>query len=347
MVRGAASGGVIVGLNAGTAGWGGASTLGEIQRVVSGTGSRWLHEQFLWSQIEPRRGVFNFAYYDHYMLLASQAGERILPFLNGTPSWAGATSSTIPSNPAGFAAFVAAVVHRYGPHGSFWIEHRTLASYAITTFEIWNEPYYSTGDGGDYNPGAYARLVKAAGAAAHAADRDAKVLLAAESDTGVEQGDTWVDWDEAMYKAVPNLNHYFDGIAVHPYGPDTTHLTGDGDNQLRRVELIRSEFVAHGAADKPIWITEIGWPTCNHNPLFCTSATGQAQDIERLFRYVHTTWKSYVKAVFVYVYTDFGVSPSDPYLHFGLYTYAGKPKPALAVFRAIASTTAHTAPWPR
>jgi hypothetical protein len=30
--------------------------------------------------------------------------------------------------------------------------HPTLASYAIHTFELWNEPYYDNGNNGYYNP---------------------------------------------------------------------------------------------------------------------------------------------------------------------------------------------------
>lgn len=332
--------GLVVGINANTAGWGGASTQGRIAQVVSMTQSKWLRETFVWSTIEPTDGTFDFSYYDHYMLLASQAGEHILPVLYGTPSWAGATSSSFPSDPSTYAAFVAAVVDRYGPHGSFWTENPSLSAYAITTFELWNEPYYSNGDGGNYDPAAYANLIAAAGAAAHAADPAAKVLLAADTDAGAENGDTWVNWIDALYQAVPNLNNYFDGIAVHPYGPDTTDITGDGDNQIRRVEMIRADFVAHGAADKPLWITEIGWPTCNGTDVMCTTAANQLNDVNQLITYLHTTWQPYVKAVFLYDMQDLGTDLTNPEDNYGLYTYAGTAKPALATWEAFEATTA-------
>ena len=28
----------------------------------------------------------------------------------------------------------------------------------------------------------------------------------------------WQWWTDALYQAVPDLNNYFDGVAVHPYG---------------------------------------------------------------------------------------------------------------------------------
>ena len=126
--------------------------------------------------------------------------------------------------------------HRYGPHGSFWTSHPTLTKTPITTFELWNEPYYDNGDNGDYNPGRYARLVKAAGAAGHAADPSAKFLIAAENQCALVSG-TWVWWIDALYQAVPDLNNYFDGVAVHPYGTDLTNVSyptpGQAYNGLR------------------------------------------------------------------------------------------------------------------
>ncbi len=178
---------------------------------------------------------------------------------------------------------MAAVVKRYGPHGSFWAAHPELANAAVQTFELWNEPYYPQFNNGDYNPGRYARLVKAASAAGHAADSSAKFLLAAENTTKLVGG-TWVWWVDALYQAVPDLNKYFDGVAVHPYGTDLTNVqfptpgkAYDGDSQIRRLESIRAEFVRHGGSDKPFWITEIGWPTCtNGGSDRCTTPSGQA-----------------------------------------------------------------------
>jgi hypothetical protein len=295
----------------------------------------------MWSWVESTKGTYDWSFYDHYMLLAAQAGEHVIPTLYGTPSWAGATGVTIPSDPTAYAAWVGAFVSRYGPHGSFWTANPSLAAYAISTFELWNEPYYSNGNAGNYNPAAYANLVKAAGTAAHKADPAAKVLLAGETDTGQQVAGTWVNWIDALYQAVPDLNSYFDGVAVHPYGADVTGLSGTGDNQLRRVELIRADFVSHGASDKPLWITEIGWPTCvNATNQLCVTAAQQAANFTTMVGYLHTTWKSYVKAVFLYDLQDQGTNLADQEQNFGLYTYGGTAKPILSLFQALAGTTA-------
>ena len=171
--------------------------------MTSTSGTKWSREDFVWSTIEPQPGVFDFSYYDHFMLLAAERGLHILPLLYETPAWAGPNYNAIPSNPQAFAQFVAAVIGRYGVGGSFWVQHPTLAGSAISTWEIWNEPYYHSGDNGDYDPGAYARLVKAAAIAGRAVDPNAKFLMAAEMQSGRDAQGNWQWWVDALYQAVP------------------------------------------------------------------------------------------------------------------------------------------------
>jgi hypothetical protein len=224
-----------------------------------------------------------------------------------------------------------------------------LRAYAVTTFDMWNEPYYDIGNNGDYNPARYAKLVRAAGTAGHKADRSAKLLMGAEMQ-GTMVGSSWVWWVNAMYHAVRHLNRYFDGVSVHPYGHDITGLAPAivgrpyyGYTQMRRIEIIRNEFVSHGAANKPFWATEVGWPTCTHGSDRCVSTSGQVRSLDALVHYAQTNWRSYVRAVFVYYYDDIRGS-SDPEHDYGLTYFNHAPKPVLPVFRNFAAT-APTSPW--
>lgn len=342
-----ASGGLIVGINADVSGWGGASTQPRLAQVTSQTHTKWLREDFRWDQIEPSSGQFDFSSYDHFMLLAAQAGVHILPVLYHTPSWDGATYDAIPSNPSAYAQYVAAVVGRYGTHGSFWKEHPNLSGSAIQTWELWNEPYYSTGDNGDYDPGNYARLVKAADIAGHAVDPDAKFLLASEMQSAQDAQGNWQWWTDALYQAVPDLNHYFDGVAVHPYGTNTTSLNPepagqpyDNYNSTMRIQDIHQQLINHGAADKPFWITEIGWSTCTNNPQ-CVTPTQQATNLTNLFADLHGSWAKWVQAAFAYHYTD-GANPTTNIEDgFGLTTNTTTPKPALTIFQTQAALSAN------
>jgi hypothetical protein len=340
----AVSGGLVVGLADGAAGWGGASTAPRLDEIVSATHTSWLREEFVWSTIEPSPGAFDFSYYDHYMLLAAQRGIHVVALLDGAPGWATGTPNTIPSDPTAYAQFVAAVVGRYGAHGSFWTAHPDVSRSPIGTYELWNEPYFDNGDNGDYNPARYANLVKAAGSAGHAADPTAKFLLEAEMQSHLDGVWTW--WVDALYHAVPDLNDYFDGIASHDYGSDTTSLDPmiagqaySSYGHVRRIEDIRHQFIDHGAARKPFWITEVGWSTCTEASIDCVTETQQAANLTALFGHLHNGWKSWVQAAFIYRYQD-GAAPSTVQDGYGLTHLDGTPKPALAVFNQAAANSA-------
>jgi hypothetical protein len=330
---------VVVGINANMTGWTGSAAGSRIDEVVSQTGAHWAREELLWSDVEPQRGVFDFSRYDQFMVLAARRGLHVLALLDGTPTWAGAALRALPSSPADYGAYVAAVVGRYGPHGSLWAAHADLREFAVGIFELWNEPYFADLGGGAYDPARYAEMVRAAALAGRAADPDARFLLAAEV-TGRMVHSRWVSWIDSLYSAMPGLNRYFDGVAIHPYGADLTGLSGIGSNQLRRTELLRAGFEAHGADDKPLWITEVGWPTCTTGSERCTTDAGQAASLTQLIDYLRTTWSSFVRAVFVYHYEDFGDNPADPEDDYGLTTVSHRPKPALAIFQALAAGSA-------
>ena len=314
--------------------------------MTSGTGTKWLREEFDWATIEPQQGVFDFSYYDHFMLLAAQRGLHILPVLYDTPSWAGPSYNSIPSNPAAFAQYVAAVIGRYGTNGSFWAQNPTLKGSAIGTWELWNEPYLPSGDNGDYDPAAYAQLVKAAAITGRAVDPNARFLMAAEMQSAMANGQ-WQWWVDALYQAVPDLNNYFDGVAMHDYGNDVTTLNpmvaGQAYNNyghIMRIENLRQQFVSHNAANKPFWITEAGWSTCSDGNTDCVTDAQQASNLKTLFNDIHNSWSSWVQAAFIYNYGD-GSDPTTIQDAYGLTNLNGTPKPADAVFEQQAAQSAN------
>jgi hypothetical protein len=341
----AVSGGLVVGLADGAAGYGGASTAPQMTQMMGGTDSKWLRETLMWSKIEPRHGDFNFSYYDHYMLVAGQHGLHIVAQLVNTPKWAGRTPFSIPANPQLFADFVAAVVRRYGVGGSFWQTHPSLAGSAITTFELWNEPYFDNGNGGQYNPGRYARTVKAASIAGHAASPSTSFLIEADMESHLNGVWTW--WVDALYKAVPDLNNYFQGVAVHDFGRDVKHLSPivygqayPNFGRVRRIEDLRRQFLRHHAGDKPFWIMEAGWPTCTLRHSDCVTTAQQKENLRTLIGYVRGPWKSWVQSLFIYRYKD-GPEPNSVQGGYGLIYNTGKAKPALGVFERLAATSAN------
>ena len=341
--RAAVSGGLIVGLASGAAGYGGRSTEPQLKSLMT-TNAQWFRDQFWWNKIEPRPGHFNFSYYDHYMLAIARLHLHVVPELVGSPRWAAPSPTALPTHPSSFGEFVAAILHRYGKGGTFWARHPTLRGSAVTAVELWNEPYFASGNGGHYDPAVYADMVRSAGIRGHRVDPSAELLLEAEMESTLTRG-YWVWWVDALYKAVPSLNRYFNGVSMHDFGSEVTQLSpiryGEpypNFGRIRRIVNLRQQFVRHGAARKPFWIMESGWSTCTQHVIDCTTPAKQARNLGILFNDVRGHWQSWVQAVFVYRYED-GFPSDSVQGGYGLVYANGKPKPALQVFKLQAGDT--------
>jgi hypothetical protein len=289
---------------------------------------------FHWRDVERSPGQFSWSGYDFTIAAEARHGITALPVLLDDPSWAEPSSYDIPSNPAAFADFTAHAAARYGPGGTFWAQNPSVPYHPIVYWEVWNEPYWYGFNANSADPGTYARLVKATAVAARAANPGVKFLLEADL-TGYPTASTQVEWINAMYSAVPDLNSYFDGVAIHPYSwPKSPDVYSPGDRwDFQRITDIRAKFVAHGAANKGFWITEVGYPTCSGNSR-CVSESAQATDIARIFQLVKTQYASFMQAVFLYNYKDpSGQDGSDPEDWFGLIRSNGSPKPAWNALR--------------
>ena len=125
-------------------------------------------------------------------------------------------------------------------------------------------------------------------------------------------------------------------VAAHPYsGSSAPDEQRDGWG-FPRIADIHQKFIDHGAGDKPLWITEIGWSTCPSDPTYCTSEKNQAAYLSQMFTLLSTKYSKYVAAAFVYHRTDLNSKPSDKEGWFGLERLDGSHKPAFDVFRAAA-----------
>jgi exo-beta-1,3-glucanase (GH17 family) len=146
-----------------------------------------------------------------------------------------------------------------------------------------------------------------------------------------------VDWIGALYAADPNLNQAFDAVTVHPYGDVDGYTPGWNRWQFRRIEQIRASLVARGAADKPFYITEIGYSTCPAGgSAGCVSEAAQSADIVKVITAMRTTYSSFVRGAWVYGYLDAGSGAADDREGFyGLVRRDGTPKPGWAAINAL------------
>lgn len=292
-----------------------------------------LREELEWGVVEPAKGAYDWSRYDRVYYEAAERGIEILAGITSPPSWAEPDWNWIPDNPAEYSKFVAKVAARYGPGGSFWASHPELEDHGSSHFELWNEPYVAYFAGNGMSAGRYANLAIAAADAGRAANPRTNYLASADN-----QDNNGEDWTRAMFTARPDLADHVDGFAVHPYGPDLdTYNEGPAGSFRRNLEETGTALVENGAAAKPMWITELGWSTCNSGGV-CVSEQRQAQLTKQLGELLRTTYSSSVRGLFLFNYSDHSDSPSESEANYGYVRENGTPKPALTELRSIADS---------
>jgi hypothetical protein len=220
--------------------------------LMSRTGVESVRAAFSWDEAQPTAGsAISFARTDRVVTLAVEHGMRLLPVVLDTPRWASAYSHSVspPRNAVDYAAYLRALVMRYGPEGSFWSEHPLLPKRPIRAYQIWNEPHLSyrwyAKRGSSYAwPGGYVTLLKASHRALKAADPGAKVVLG---------GLTNDSWNKLLRLYRRHARRYFEIAAIQTY-------TGSPKLALRAIFLFRRAMRRYGDLRKPIWATETGWP---------------------------------------------------------------------------------------
>ncbi len=252
---------------------------------------------------------------DHLVYVAAAQAHTRIHALLGANELGNATH---------YKEFVVAFIKRYGKGGSFWAEHPELneSKYAITTFELGNEPYY-----GGMTATQYAQTVRPTLEAVHAQNLPAKLILPSM----IQGQDT--SWMDTLYQQIPNLNEFFYAFADHPYdyGMDPT-AAGNGGT-LSRIATLRRRMNEKGASNKPIFITEYGQSTADCGEE-CVSEAQQAIDITTLLTAILTHPEWGIEMVSFFQLHDWGTETSNREEQFGILRQDGTPKPAYAIVKA-------------
>lgn len=226
---------------------------------------------FIWSDAQPDKGGgYSFAQTDALVRLAAEHNLSLLPTVMYAPTWAAISSApgAPPRHPADYAAYLTALIGRYGPGGSFWSDNPDLPAMPIRAWQVWNEEnlgyQFSLHRGEDYGP-IYARLLKVSYKAIKQADPGAQVVLG-----GIANDTPAII--EHLYKS--GIHGYFDIVDIHPY---TT--TARGVYEL--TAETRAKMRANGDGRKPIWVGELGLPASkgrdNSKNLVQTTDKGMAK----------------------------------------------------------------------
>lgn len=288
---------------------------------------------FDWSQIEPRRGTYDFSGPDGIVGEAADHGVRVLPYLYGSASWL----SDDPARPpyrtararAAWARFLRQLVLRYGPGGDFWSGRPARAP--IRRWQIWNEPNFLLFWHPRPSPAGYATLLRASARAIRGEDRRARIVTAGVAP--VEGGMLPWRFLAKLYR-VPGVRRDFDVVGLHPYSSSLRGLEYE-------VRQTRQVMARAGDARKPLQVTEFGTASSGlfPNP-YDAGLAGQASYLRRAFRLFiakRSRWR--LTGIDWFAWQD--ASAVDPHCVFceyaGLFDSEGRPKPSWRAFQGIAA----------
>jgi hypothetical protein len=223
------------------------------------------------------------------------AGVHIATVVFGTGGSIAAISAS------GYAAEVKSYFAKYGLNGAFAVE--VLNEPGNSGF--WSDPADYTG---------YAKLAKAVHEALATLPAVSRPVELCSWDGGEASPYPDKEWGDGI-KAAGALP-YCDGVTAHPYGGKTG---GDGGALGGRKDV----ELAHSESGKPVYVTEIGWPTAVGQPPTGDSQqwteAQQAANITSFMKWADTT--GYVPMVIYFNYVDYG---SNDY--YGIETAARKHK---------------------
>ncbi|HVS28953.1 MAG TPA: hypothetical protein VHE14_05340 [Solirubrobacteraceae bacterium] len=264
-----------------------------------------------------------------YSSLGKQVAQT--PVSGGLPPFGvGSAQYFPPDDPADFARYARRTAEHY--------------SGDVVAWEVWNEE----NEGYRFwppheDPAAYARLLCATYPQVKAIAPDVPVLFggvffpAAAGAPGM----SGVDFVEAAYAADPRLTSCSDAVAYHPYAYTFTSPELDlpvRGSVLSAADQMRAVLARHGDGAKPVWITEVGWPT--HDRAYGVPEAKQAQYLARMQA---ATFAQGVRVLTWYTYGD-DADPSgvNQEAHFGLFRADNTPKPAYEALRTFGRVFAGT-----
>lgn len=300
-----------------------------------------LRVPFYWPGIQPPtqagepggEPAYKWATTDRIVTQATSNGMELLPFVYGTPSWTAKDTRIAPVKTErarrGWENLFRAMVRRYGPDGEFWttpgLAPEGFEPNPITAWQIWNEPNSPTFMKQGNAAQDYAKTLDIAARAIRETDPEATIVLAGlfASPKGGEEFEQFL----ARLFRIGGMIEDFDVLGMHPYAPKV-------DKLVERFQLAVSAMFNAGFS-KPMWVTELGWPTGGTKKgNFRKTPRGQAAILRRAFDLLVARRDEWgIQRVIWYTWRDNRLLPScDICSHSGLFKRKGGPKPAWFAF---------------
>lgn len=271
-------------------------------------GVQWQREEIFWHEVQytpggpfywtgNESGLYN---YDRAIEAQVRRGINILGLLDYNPAWFKGKNPTPEEWIEDWGNFVYNAVARYGRDRG-WIKY----------WELWNEPNLAKYgyESGLYTVRDFVRILEVGRAAALAADPEAKIVLGGlASIWGMPPSEYNYDYFEYLLGIAEQGGwDQVDILAIHLYRPEAPEgATGGRYTAMDlRTELDHLDEFLRRFGPKPVWITEIGWPTSAIWP-------GVDEDTQAFYlirTYILTIAHASVEKIFWYDFRN----DTDPY----------------------------------
>ncbi len=228
----------------------------EIEKLVE-AGLRRVRASIDWGDVEPEQDQFTFEYSDPFVDLIVDSGLQFDGRLCYGVSWAAPDDNDSAIKPEDFGDYAGHVAEHFCGR--------------IGSYEVWNEENHPRFWQPEPDPVAFGNIMKATYVAVHEACPEAKVLIGGLSCLEPGLFDTGLYYFlHQLYEAHPDIGNYFDALAVHPYSflqtstPEWEWYWGEKlfwPDMVGQLDVVRDYLTEMGAADKPLWLTEWGWPS--------------------------------------------------------------------------------------
>ena len=252
-------------------------------KAAANLGVGWIKQQIDWNSTEYARGLYRWEELDHLIAEAQKYGLKIMFSVARAPGFSRpepVEEDGPPSDFSIFRDFMHALSKRYQGR--------------VAAYELWNEPNLQREwRGFDLSADKFVELVKAGAEGVRAGDPEAIIISGAPAVTGIDDKINAID-DRRFFREMvqAGVGDLVDAIGVHPYGAanppderaaDAAHVRSGYNNHpsfffLDTLEDYR-KILIEANIDKPLWVTEFGWPSVENFGEVDTSGWDYAREV--------------------------------------------------------------------
>ena len=202
-------------------------------QLMREAGLGWARADFAWNGVAKENGEWQFGHLDRVVNLAEEKGLRVLPILDYDVPWASPAYQHLDA----WEEYVTRVVSRYRDRVRYW--------------EVWNEQNLEHFWREKPDPKNYQLLLDRTYVAIKRIDPNLQVVYG---------GLAGMPWEFLEGSLRGGAARSFDVFNIHPYraGLDSMERL---ENYYADLVRLRKTLDAHGAKEKPVWVTEMGWAT--------------------------------------------------------------------------------------